>query len=150
MSNLKHSHNNYYCNCRKFLLLCGIHGNELGKIDIITGAPFGINPSLLTLCVSIHGKALHTFNWGLPVKKGRKAQFKFYDKTLRHIMRKENFRVSISTQVGQYGRYYCAHLIHANYFCVCLCAIWFAKFKLHFSPLFYLRPSISSRRSCIL
>ena len=45
------------------LVLCDIHGNELCKIDLITGAPFGINPSLLNLCVSIHGKDLRTFQF---------------------------------------------------------------------------------------
>ena len=51
--------NNHYCNllnCYKSLVLCDIHGNELHQVDLITGAPHGVNPSLLNFvgCVSIH------------------------------------------------------------------------------------------------
>ena len=49
-------------------------------------------------------------------------------------MREENFRLSISTQVGQYGRYYCAELIRAKYFRVRVGAIFFAKYKCVFLP----------------
>ena len=36
-------------NCYKSLVLCDIHGNKLCQIDLITGAPHGMNPSLLNL-----------------------------------------------------------------------------------------------------
>ena len=47
--------------CCKSLVLCNINGNELRKIDLITGSPLGINPSLINLCVCIHGKDLRNF-----------------------------------------------------------------------------------------
>ena len=74
--------------------------------------------------------------WRPPVKKGRKAHFKICDKTSRHFMREENFRLSISTQVGQYGRYYCTELIRAKYFRARFGAIFFAKYKCVLLPFF--------------
>ena len=65
--------------------------------------------------------------WRPPVKKSRRAHFKFRDKASRHFMREENFRASISTQVGQYGRYYCAQLICAKQFRACVGAIFFRE-----------------------
>ena len=41
----------------KSLVLCDIHGNELRQIDLITGAPHGVNPSSLNLLVC-------AYTWG--------------------------------------------------------------------------------------
>ena len=39
------------------LVLCNnIHGNELCQIDLIKGAPYGLNLSLFGLCLFIMGK----------------------------------------------------------------------------------------------
>ena len=77
--------------------------------------------------VSLYQWGLEGHNWRPPVKKGRKAHFKFRDKASRHFVREENFRASIITQVGQYGRYYCAQLICAKQFRACVGAIFFRE-----------------------
>ena len=38
---------NFYAYAWKSLVLCYTHGNELRQIHLITGAPHGVNPSLI-------------------------------------------------------------------------------------------------------
>ena len=54
---------NFYACAWKSLVLY-THGNELRQIHLITGAPRGVNPSLIIIikfirCVSIHGEDLY-------------------------------------------------------------------------------------------